>query len=100
MAHEIHFSCGFEPGRCNRINEKTDEFLAKGYELTPYAYQGLPKLEFWGEAVAVWVFEDQHSQLTADLTDNETIEILNWVKDIVAPSEDIQTRPFPSVPIQ
>ena len=100
LAHEIHFSCGFEPGRCKLINEKTDEFLAKKFLLTDHAYtEGLPKLAFLAEAVSVWLFEDQYQGLQADLAEAETKEILTWVEGIVVPPEAKQPRRNGSVPL-
>ena len=82
------------------MNEKTDVFLAAKYELTDHAYTGgLPKLEFWAEAVSVWVFEDQYQGQQANLAEAETKEILTWVEAIVVPPEAKQPRRNGSVPV-
>lgn len=99
LAHEIHFNCAFEPGRCDGIVDKTGEFLANKYKLTGHAYKGgLPFLEFWAEAVSVWVFEDKYYDLQANLADPETQEILTWVESIVLPTEAKQPQRTDSLP--
>ena len=90
-AHEIHFvpifqsKCGSGGPRCD-IPKQAGEFLQQGYKLRDYT-QGLTSgVEYWAEAVGVWVFRNDYPGLDVDIEEaSYRIEIFDWVEGIVGP---------------
>ena len=90
MAHKIHFdlpsNCGVvvEP-RCD-ITYKSKEFLKQGYGFTDYAAGPTWWVDYWAEAVGVWVFRNDYPGLLVDAkTELYMIEIFDWVEGIIEP---------------
>ena len=91
MAHEIHFDpaslskCVPGEPRCG-IRDQAEEFLNNRYALTSYAAQGVIRgVEYWAEAVGVWVFGKDYPGLNVDITKPYMTEIFDWVEGIVGP---------------
>ena len=54
----------------------------RGYSPTPYSTspRGVPQLEFWAEAVGIWVYKgDYHGFDASDLGTPNGVAMINWV---------------------
>ena len=90
MAHKIHFDpsstkgCKQDTARCASIFQTGNWFLLTGNVLTQYAATWY--VEYWAEAVGVWVFENDYPDLLVDI---ETVTyrnaVFNWVEEILKP---------------
>ena len=96
MAHKIHFDpastrgCGNDQARCASINAKSFAYwgiaIQKGddFDLTPYAATW--HVEYWAEAVGVWVFKDKYPGTPSDILTNDYIgDVFDWVEEIIGP---------------
>ena len=91
FAHVIHFEpffqskCGNGGPRCG-IAKQEGAFLKDGYVLTPYAQGLIWGVEYWAEAVAVWVFENDYPGLLVDIEKAPyRFDVFDWVEGIVGP---------------
>ena len=71
MAHKIHFEPVFKSQcrnggpRCD-IPKQAEEFLKNQYVLTSYAAGPTWSVEYWAEAVGIWVFGEDYPCMTSD----------------------------------
>ena len=91
MAHVIHFEpffksqCKGAGPRCD-IAKQAKAFLKDGHTLTSCA-QGLTSgVEYWAEAVGVWVFGNDYPGLHVDIEKAPyRFDVFDWVEGIVGP---------------
>ena len=90
MAHKIHFDpsstkgCKQDSARCANIFQTGNWFLLTGNVLTQYAATWY--VEYWAEAVGVWVFEDKYPDTPSDLLRRNYIQdVFDWVEGILTP---------------
>ena len=91
MAHKIHFEpvfkgkCGGGGGpRCD-ISRQAAEFLKNGYALTAYVAGPTWWVEYWSEAVSVWVFREDPPDLIPGIDADYLIDVFDWVAGIAGP---------------
>ena len=96
MAHLIDFDpastrrCQIDLRRCVSIDATAWKYWAtaikKGDDFDLTTYASTWHVEYWAEAVAIWVFEGSYPGIPTDLLQRGYIQdVFDWVEDIVGP---------------